>query len=79
MGHSNTATTAEFYNQVDADHEAKAAEVIQGLIENANNKVRSKKTDIGGHFTPNWGKKLDANRRASTYNFIPYENGRYRT
>ena len=33
MGHSNIATTAEFYNQVDRDHELKAARVIQGLLE----------------------------------------------
>ena len=42
MGHSNIATTAEFYNQVDSDHEAKAARVIQNLLESANG---SKKTD----------------------------------
>jgi len=35
MGHSNIATTAEFYNQIDSDHEAKAARVIQNLLESA--------------------------------------------
>ena len=33
MGHSKVETTLEFYNQVDADHEAKAARVIQQLLE----------------------------------------------
>jgi len=45
MGHSNIATTAEFYNQVDADHEAKAAGVIQRLIDNPDSGKRSNKTD----------------------------------
>ena len=34
MGHSNISTTAEFYNQVDRDHEKKAAQVVQALLEN---------------------------------------------
>lgn len=29
IGHSNIETTAEFYNQVDAQHEAKAEAVIR--------------------------------------------------
>jgi len=33
MGHSNISTTAEFYNQVDRDHEKKAAEVVQKLLD----------------------------------------------
>ena len=37
MGHSNIATTAEFYNQVDRDHELKAARVIQSLLESNKN------------------------------------------
>jgi integrase len=41
MGHSNIATTQEFYTQVDSDHEAKAARVIQELLESAD----SNKTD----------------------------------
>lgn len=45
MGHSNIATTAEFYNQVDAEHEAKAAKVIQQLIDTVENGISSKKTD----------------------------------
>jgi integrase len=36
MGHSNIATTQIYYNQVDADHEAKAARVIQQLLEKQN-------------------------------------------
>jgi hypothetical protein len=45
MGHSSIATTAEFYNQVDADHEAKAARVIQRLIDKAESSEGSDKTD----------------------------------
>jgi len=33
MGHSDIETTAAYYNQVDADHERKAAAAIQGLLE----------------------------------------------
>ena len=32
MGHSKVETTLEFYNQVDADHEAKAARVIDEML-----------------------------------------------
>jgi len=52
MGHSNIATTAEFYNQIDSDHEAKAARVIQNLLESA---AGPKKTDARGSFTSKWG------------------------
>jgi integrase len=45
MGHSSIATTAEFYNQVDAEHEAKAARVIQRLIDRSDDSNRSDKTD----------------------------------
>jgi len=45
MGHSKVETTLEFYNQVDSDHEAKAANVIQKLIENAYSRDESNKTD----------------------------------
>ena len=45
MGHSNIATTQEFYTQVDSDHEAKAARVIQRLIDNAYTNKKSNKTD----------------------------------
>lgn len=34
MGHSTIVTTQKYYSQVDADHEAKAAAVIQSLLEN---------------------------------------------
>ena len=47
MGHSSIATTAEFYNQVDADHEAKAAEVIQRLIDISSSRKETPKTDAG--------------------------------
>ena len=33
MGHSDISTTQEFYNQVDKDHEAKAAKLIQNLLD----------------------------------------------
>lgn len=33
MGHSDIATTQKYYTQVDSDHEAKAARVIQELLE----------------------------------------------
>jgi len=46
MGHSNVKTTLEFYNQVDADHEAKAARVIQGLLDAAKDEDRSQQTDV---------------------------------
>jgi integrase len=42
MGHSKAETTLEYYNQVDKDHEEKAARVIQNLLESAH---ESKKTD----------------------------------
>ncbi|MHC4543780.1 MAG: tyrosine-type recombinase/integrase [Planctomycetota bacterium] len=45
MGHSSIATTAEFYNQVDADHEAKAARVVQRLLDMGDNGNMSNKTD----------------------------------
>ncbi|UCF07093.1 MAG: site-specific integrase [bacterium] len=45
MGHSNISTTAEFYNQVDAEHEEKAARVIQKLIDSTDHNNRSDKTD----------------------------------
>lgn len=45
MGRSSVATTQEFYTQVDSDHEAKAARVLQQLIDGADTKERNKKTD----------------------------------
>ena len=45
MGHSNVSTTEEFYTQVDKHHEAKAARVIQSLIDSGNCSNRSEKTD----------------------------------
>ena len=35
MGHSKAETTLRYYNQVDKDHEKKAARVIQSIIESA--------------------------------------------
>lgn len=37
MGHSNISTTQEFYTTVDRDHEKKAAQVVQELLENCPN------------------------------------------
>ncbi len=51
MGHSNISTTAEFYNQVDRDHEMKAARVIQNLLES--NKGVNKVNEFCADFAPN--------------------------
>ena len=51
MGHSNISTTAEFYNQVDRDHEMKAARVIQNLLES--DKGVPKANEICVDFAPN--------------------------
>ena len=40
MGHSNIATTQEFYTTVDRDHEKKAAEVVQRLLEKSQSDVQ---------------------------------------
>lgn len=45
MGHSKVETTLEFYNQVDSDHEAKAARIMQRLLESGNHAKDSDKTD----------------------------------
>lgn len=45
MGHSKVETTLEFYNQLDSDHEAKAARVIQELLENKNDVKMTYKPD----------------------------------
>ena len=45
MDHSSITTTQEFYSQVDSDHEAKAASVIQQLLENADHNKDLNKTD----------------------------------
>jgi len=50
MGHSNIATTAEFYNQVDRDHELKAARVIQALLES--NKDTTEANKLCADFAP---------------------------
>ena len=46
MGHSHIATTQEFYTQVDKDHEAKAAQAIQRLIEDSEGPKQPGKTDV---------------------------------
>jgi integrase len=43
MGHSKAETTLEYYNQVDKDHEEKAARVIQNLLESVDESI---KTDV---------------------------------
>ncbi|MHC4558589.1 MAG: hypothetical protein ACYTFW_24550 [Planctomycetota bacterium] len=40
MGHSNISTTQKFYTTVDRDHEKKAAQVVQQLLERNKNDVR---------------------------------------
>ena len=40
MGHSNIATTQEFYTTVDRDHEKKAAQVVQRLLEQSKSDVK---------------------------------------
>ena len=50
MGHSNISTTAEFYNQVDRDHELKAARVIQRLLDTG--KDRPNANEICADFAP---------------------------
>ena len=50
MGHSNISTTAEFYNQVDRDHELKAARVIQRLLDTG--KDQPKANEICADFAP---------------------------
>jgi len=44
MGHSKAETTLEYYSQVDKDHEEKAAQVMQNLLQNVN---CSGKSDAG--------------------------------
>lgn len=46
MGHSDIATTQKYYNQVDEDHEAKAARVIQELLENGQREEQGEKSDV---------------------------------
>jgi len=52
MGHSSIETTAEFYNQVDADHEAKAAAVVQRLVMGTDSQTQSNNADVQ---TDVWG------------------------
>lgn len=40
MGHSDISTTQEFYTQVDRDHEKKAAQVVQQLLDMNKNDVQ---------------------------------------
>ncbi|MHC4694319.1 MAG: hypothetical protein ACYS67_16390 [Planctomycetota bacterium] len=57
MGHSKVETTLEFYNQADCDHEAKAARVIQRLVDSADGGNRSNKTDARAVSRQNGGAK----------------------
>ena len=57
MGHSNIATTQEFYTQVDSDHEAKAARVIQELLESADSNKTDARLTPGAIFGQIGGKK----------------------
>jgi hypothetical protein len=78
MGHGKVETTLEFYNQVDAQHEEKAARVIQRIIDSGS-VGKPEKTDAGTDFAPIWGSGIDDYRRARAYKFITYNTGRYRT
>jgi integrase len=40
MGHSNISTTQEFYTTVDRDHEKKAAQVVQQLLDKNKNDIK---------------------------------------
>ncbi|MHC4586512.1 MAG: hypothetical protein ACYS3N_18425 [Planctomycetota bacterium] len=51
MDHSKAETTLEHYNQVDKDHEQKAARGIQTLLERVD---ESNKTDARADFTSKW-------------------------
>ena len=41
MGHSKAETTLEYYSQVDKDHEEKAAQVMQNLLQSVKNSEKS--------------------------------------
>ena len=62
MGHSSIATNQEFYTQVDEDHEAKAARVVQELIDSVGEGVKSGKTDAPLTPEPDYGQKGRRNR-----------------
>lgn len=48
MGHSSISTTQKFYNQVDKDHRAKAAAVVDLLVSNIGNEGNEQETtDVG--------------------------------
>ena len=40
LGHSDISTTAKFYSKVDRDHEEKAAQIVQELLDNNKNDVQ---------------------------------------
>lgn len=46
MGHSDISTTQEFYTTVDRDHELKAAQVVQSLLENGQQEKQGKQSDV---------------------------------
>jgi len=56
MGHSDISTTQRYYTQVDSDHEAKAAQVIQQLLE-----AESKTSDVNLTYEPVSGRIGDGN------------------
>lgn len=46
MGHSDISTTQKFYTTVDRDHELKAAQVVQRLLENGQREKQEKQSDV---------------------------------
>ena len=55
MGHSDIATTREFYTTVDRDHELKAAQVIQKPLETGQREEQDKKSDVKVMYEDNFG------------------------
>lgn len=77
MGHSNAQTTLEFYNQVDRDHELKAARVIQRLLDTEKDRPKANEICAQVHLAAiSRQSKLNPGE-ASIYNFITFDTGRY--
>ena len=58
MGHSNIRTTAKFYLQLDDEQQARAARVIQELLEN--------ESDVSGTYRPDFAEKWHEKRQGET-------------
>ncbi len=55
MGHSKITTTQEFYTTVDRDHELKAAQSVQKILENGQREERGEKSDVKVTYEANFG------------------------